>query len=159
MAGVNEVTLFRHFGSKELLLTAVIARFQEARLQVLDEAVTEYAPLEETLTRYAAAFRDSMKPAAGFLRTMMAECERHPQRLRETLYATVKPTRDRLLAILLEARRRGEIGAGIDCEVALDLFSGMLFWETIRPELIPLPYSSEAYLREGVALFLRGVRP
>ncbi len=43
-AGVNEVTLFRHFGNKDRLLAAVFGRFVEARQRVVHEATLRTPP-------------------------------------------------------------------------------------------------------------------
>ena len=52
-AGVNEVTLFRHFKSKEQLLRAVLQRGLAAEAAILDEHSSWKENLRESMERYA----------------------------------------------------------------------------------------------------------
>src|SRR5246127_699279 len=52
-AGVNEVTLFRHFKSKEQLLGAVLQRGLAAEAAILDEHSSWKENLRESLEKYA----------------------------------------------------------------------------------------------------------
>ena len=52
-AGVNEVTLFRHFKSKEQLLGAVLQRGLAAEAAILDEHSSWKENLREGLEKYA----------------------------------------------------------------------------------------------------------
>ncbi|WP_240030596.1 helix-turn-helix domain-containing protein [Thermus scotoductus] len=54
--GVNEVTLFRRFGSKEALLRAALSRFIPAGF--LERLPAEEAPLEEGLKELLEAYLD-----------------------------------------------------------------------------------------------------
>jgi len=158
-AKVNEVTLFRHFGNKNQLFVAVIERFIAERQQVVDEAVAEHAPLEEVLARYAEVQHRSLLKSAGFIRTLMAECGRHPKETSAAIQGVVKPLRNQLLRLLKAAQKRGEIRAGVDCEAALDLFSGMFFTQAVKPRTGKVGYTPDKYRALAVAVFVRGIRP
>lgn len=76
-AGVNEVTLFRRFGSKEALLRAALSRFIPAGF--LERLPEEDTPLEEGLRQLLEAYLDLLKAHQAFLPKLLAELLRHPQ--------------------------------------------------------------------------------
>src|SRR5512138_3018298 len=72
-AGVAEVTLFRHFGSKEKLFEEVIRSysFLPAMKGILPGL--EQAGYEETLMTIARRFLDTLEERRDFIRIMLAE--------------------------------------------------------------------------------------
>lgn len=75
-AGVNEVTLFRRFGSKEALLRTALSRFIPAGF--LERLPAEEAPLEEGLRQLLEAYLDLLKAHQALLPKLLAELLRHP---------------------------------------------------------------------------------
>ncbi len=160
-AKVNEVTLFRHFGNKQLLFIALVGRFIEARQQAVAGGLAGNAPMEEVLARFAESHHRSLIKSADFIRTMLGEAGRHPKELRKVIDGTAKPLRDQMLRLLGEWQRRGEIRADVDCEAALDLFSAMFFGNAIKRHRCgaEVGYTDEEYRALAVAVFVRGIRP
>src|SRR3954470_4245148 len=53
VAGVNEVTLFRHFGNKEKLIAALFEQVLAAQIESLNETMPDANDLHDDLDRYA----------------------------------------------------------------------------------------------------------
>lgn len=157
-ARVNEVTLFRHFGTKTDLFTAVIARFVETQQRILQTALDQHAPLRQALTRFAKTYCESLQESSGFVRTFLAESQSRPREQSKMIQGIVKPYYDQFLRYLKLCQERGEIHRGIDCEAARDLFCGMLFAHIIRSPIPPRKYSSSKYQALCVDIFVRGVQ-
>src|SRR3569833_1855350 len=77
VADVNEVTLFRHFGSKEELLRAALQQVATAEddIALPDEPVN----FERELTKWARAQHTRLCRMAPVIRTCMGESEEHPE--------------------------------------------------------------------------------
>ncbi len=158
-AEVNEVTLFRHFGTKKALFGALIGRFIEGRRELIDQALLEHAPMEEVLAKLAERQHRTMLASAGFIRTLLGEMHRHPEEVQEVVRETAGPLRERMLGLLQDWQARGLVRAGIDCEAALDLFSAMLFGQAIKATCSDAHYSFDKYRELAVEVFIRGLKP
>src|ERR1041384_2593116 len=76
-AGVNEVTLFRHFASKEILLSEALRWFAEqVTLQRLPDRPVN--PAAE-LTEWARDHHRHLHKIRALIRTSMGEYEEHPE--------------------------------------------------------------------------------
>jgi AcrR family transcriptional regulator len=79
VAGVNEVTLFRHFSSKEQLLGAVVQQataLQSEELTAQDEWTQN---LHIDLTHYAHLYNHMLEEHEALIRTFIGEAHRHPE--------------------------------------------------------------------------------
>jgi AcrR family transcriptional regulator len=76
VAGVNEVTLFRLFGSKANLIDEVIRSCRQGEQIPLAE---QPADPETELTAWAAASHAFMVERRGMLRSAVAELHEHPE--------------------------------------------------------------------------------
>jgi AcrR family transcriptional regulator len=159
LARVNEVTLFRHFRSKQALFEAVIARFLEGRRKVLDQAQSEDLPLREMLTRYAENYRRSHRDSGDLIRTFLAEYSRHPKALKQTIEEAARPLKEDLVTYLKTRQKRGEIRRDVDCAAFLDLFSGFLLADVVKPCVGKRRYSQATYHQLCIEVLLRGVSP
>lgn len=72
LAGVNEVTLFRHFGSKERLLAEMVERCCPVR-EVTDELVAETGELRADLIRIGLALARGMEAVEDLIGVHMAD--------------------------------------------------------------------------------------
>jgi AcrR family transcriptional regulator len=77
-AGVNEVTLFRHFASKEGLLKAMVARAVAGSTPVESEVADSPADLEEDLRRWARAYLDRTLPVGHLILLGLCEARSRP---------------------------------------------------------------------------------
>ena len=64
-AGVNEVTLFRHFKSKEQLLRAVLQRGLASEVAIMDQHSSWKENLRESMEKYARHYYSHLEKKKG----------------------------------------------------------------------------------------------
>src|SRR6185369_5443910 len=89
-AGVNEITLFRLFGSKERLLAAVLERAATVQASALADDKSWTGDLEKDLQRYAELFNTVLEQNEHLIRTLIGEARRHPEHARQLVFAAVQ---------------------------------------------------------------------
>lgn len=158
-ARVNEVTLFRHFGSKEKLIAALFQRSVAAQAEALSDAEPDSDDLQRDLLRYACRFNQMLFEHEALIRTIIAEVRRHPDQARQVICESAKPMRDRLLAYLHAAQKTGSVRRDLTLGPAIDAFTGMLLAGMLRRTGLAeyLDYSQDDYVTSCVDLFLRGI--
>lgn len=77
-AGVNEVTLFRHFASKEGLLKAMVARAVSCFAPRGGDLASPSADLEQDLQRWAEAYLDRTLPVGDLILLGLVEARGRP---------------------------------------------------------------------------------
>jgi len=155
-AGVNEVTLFRNFGSKEHLLEAVVGQtFSPPEAPVLAEA----SSLPDDLAAFATRYDALLVANLPLLRTMIGEIHRHAECEHRALKGIFAPLRSALVERLGLARRAGELRPGLKPEAAADLLAGMIFSGVLRRSVKGLPrgYKDAEYQRAAVQVFMKGI--
>jgi AcrR family transcriptional regulator len=156
LADVNEVTLFRHFGSKEELLLKALQRISadEPNLELPTVPVNP----ERELTRWAKTHHGYLMQISSLIRTCMGESEERPEIAR---CAQNRPLRvaSELRGYLTKLQELGMADADLDVPIATSLFMGALFNDalgrSIMPELFPTN-AAQAPARY-VKLFLRAI--
>ena len=144
-AGVNEVTLFRHFKSKAGILAAVVGRsfgLRPEAAQMVDSGNLP-ADLAGWCARYEALLRENLL----LVRTCVGEIHRHEAYEGRVLHAIFAPLRAALIDRLKKASARQETASGADPEIVSDLLSGMIFTGVLREAsgVKPRSYSPESY--------------
>ena len=159
-AGVNEVTIFRHFKSKERLLAAVVGQnFGTPSLPVAIVPPAATADLRGDLIALARAYDKLLTANLPLVRTMLGEIHHHHRdHERQVFKAVFRPLKAALSERLETARSAGELQTDIRPDILGDLFSGMLFTGILKRASrdIKLEYSAEDYLLATVELVLRG---
>ncbi len=162
-AGVNEVTLFRHFQTKDRLLAAVVgenfgpdASHDRVPLPVASADLRH--DLRELARRYDALLNENLP----LVRTMIGEIHHHDrEQERQVFRGIFRPIKDALHARLAAAVASGELRGDFAPDVLADLFGGMIFTGVLRrascaSSHLKLEYSAAAYLEAAVDLVLRG---
>lgn len=159
VAGVNEVTLFRQFHSKEELLGAVVGQATALQAEALAHQEEWTQNLTEDLRHYAWLFNSMLEEHEALIRTFIGEAKRHPEAANRIIAEAVQPLREKLVAYLRKAQKRGAVREDIDLKPAVDLFTGMLLAGMLRRNAIPnsLGYSREGYIETCVDVFVRGI--
>jgi AcrR family transcriptional regulator len=154
-AGVNEITLFRHFGSKDALLREALARTNGSPAAELPEQPQD--PAAELLA-WAGSHIADLRGRQALIRTCMGEYAEHPGLFAPENSGPVRAARA-LAQYLLRLRQRGLARAEFDPGAAAALLIGTLFADAMGREIMPDLYANEPdqALREYVTLFLRGI--
>lgn len=156
---MNEVTLFRHFGTKERLIEAVVgsAFGHEARAAAAPSAGA--GGLRADLAAFARRYEDLLVANLPLIRTMIGEIHRHADCQHQALKGIFWPMRAALIERLGLASRTGEARAGLNPAIAADLFAGTIFSAVIRKTSVGKRrgYSSSDYRDASIDLFFRGI--
>jgi AcrR family transcriptional regulator len=156
-AGVNEVTLFRHFGSKLKLLTAVVDRYGIIPViqETLEHQLTgDYATDLKIVADHILDLWYQRKPLIMF--TLM-EAQRHPE---ETKALTHVPRQLReYFAAYLKQLAEQNVIRPCNFEATSSAFIGGLFSFFVTSNLFGTdfhPYSRDEYVNNLVDLFVAG---
>lgn len=155
-AGVNEVTLFRHFGSKEALIREALGRMAEHAIgQQLPDPPED--PQAE-LTAFCRHHYKGLVAARALIRKTMGEFEEHPDICSLACDAHVR-TADDLHAYLLRLRAAGWVTGDWNVRAATSMLLGTLFSDALGRDCMPhqYSYSETDGVRHYVALFLQSI--
>jgi ABC-2 type transport system ATP-binding protein len=157
-AGVNEVTLFRHFGRKEHLLSAVIDQHSglpELIAHLETQLTGEYRP---DLMRIANLFFQVLTERREVIRLMLCEADHFPE-LREALARNPRRLRQMLVGYLKSQMGQDRL-QDVPVEVMAHAFWGMLFSYAISAEILEEPILPDNRLDQVIAylvdLFVAG---
>jgi AcrR family transcriptional regulator len=157
-AGVNEVTLFRHFKSKERLLRAVLQRGWAAQATILDEDSSWKENLRESMERYARHYYFHLGRNKDFSGAFLAEEHLWPKSMQAMIADVIRPVRERLVFILADAQKAGVVRSDLNIECALDAFKNALYVRMLlQGAYLPRNYSNDAYISTVVEIFVRGM--
>jgi AcrR family transcriptional regulator len=155
-AGVNEITLFRHFGSKEALIHEAITRAGSSSAPPkLPEFPRE--PFRE-VREWAKAHITELRQRRSLIRTCMGEIEEHPGIFSQENSTPVIAAKT-LSRYLRRLKESGMAKAPFDEAVASTMLMGVLFADAMGRDVMPDLYRNEPdqALDEYVQLFLRSI--
>lgn len=158
VAGVNEVTLFRHFASKEQLLEAVIENVLALQTEALAHPEEWTQDLRLDLRHYAQLYNSMLEAQEDLIRTFIGEAKRHPEAARRVMQEAARSMKEKLVAYLRSGQTRGTVRLDLDLVPAIDIFIGMLLAGMLRRSAaLNLLYSREDYIENCVDIFVRGI--
>jgi AcrR family transcriptional regulator len=161
-AGVNEITLFRHFQTKERLIAAVIGQnFGQRAVAAQSPAPTDTGDLRTDLAQHARCYELLLQDNLPLIRTMIGEIHHHGDHERQVFKAIFRPLREALVACLKQAIAQGRVHPGADAEMLADLFNGMIFTGVLRRTVshVKPEYTAATHLDAVVDLIMRGAAP
>ncbi|MGH7504204.1 MAG: TetR/AcrR family transcriptional regulator [Longimicrobiales bacterium] len=136
-AGVNEVTLFRHFGSKdELILEAIGCYGWTGDVLRLPE---EPADARSELVAWARGHVGHLRRVRSMIRTCLGESEERPEIMLRVKEGPVR-TRDEVRRYLERLRTAGLASADVNVDGAAAMFLGALFTDVLSRDLMPELY-------------------
>jgi AcrR family transcriptional regulator len=156
-AGVNEVTLFRQFGSKEGLILEAVLR-SVARLQ--DESLLPMVPVDPAaeLLDWTTKHFQFVQGNNRLIKAAMADAQSHPDmacigdRIGSSIELTLRSYLERL-------RDAGLCDPDVDTAVASSVLSGVVFADAMGRDVHPqcYPYSAAEAPQRYVTFFLRAI--
>ncbi|WP_052574071.1 TetR/AcrR family transcriptional regulator [Haloferula sp. BvORR071] len=160
-AGVNEVTLFRKFGTKYQLLTAVLEKMYEPKASPQAErfgALPPDAPLREVITAFVEAEYEVMTRNIALVRSLIGEIRKFEEHELKVLRSIFKARREELIKRLLDMQARGGIVAEVEPVIVVDQLGGMIFTHALRCDgPLKLDYGRERYLKACIDLIVRAI--
>jgi AcrR family transcriptional regulator len=159
-AGVNEVTLFRNFGTKEHLIEAVVgSAFGRAKVPAGTEKAARGANLRADMALFARRYEELLEANLPLVRTMIGEIHRHAVCEHQALKGIFSPMRTALVERLRQARRSGEARPGLNPAVVADLLAGMILAGVLRSAkpVKTRDYGAGAYRDGCVEVLLNGI--
>jgi AcrR family transcriptional regulator len=161
-AGVNEVTLFRHFHNKQELLRAVISRVfvDSPEVASREEAQAFGADLRALLRAYVTSYHAQLRKNVPIIRVLIGEIQHCHEREVQVVQGVFRPQRKKFIAQWAAARKHGWVRDSVDLTIIADQLGAMVFVETLR-ETLPLTrqYSVKKYLEACVETVARAIEP
>jgi AcrR family transcriptional regulator len=155
-AGVNEITLFRHFGSKDALIREAIIRAGASGVpDMLPDMPRD--PFHE-MRDWARAHLSELRQRRSLIRTCMGEIQEHPG-IFSAENSSPALAGKALSRYLRRLREVGMAKAPFDEVAASTLLMGALFADAMGRDIMPDLYRNEPEqaLDEYVRLFLRSI--
>jgi AcrR family transcriptional regulator len=155
-AGVNEVTIFRTFGSKEALIGEAIRH----HAHTVEGALLPAEPLdpELELSNWCRAHLTHLRNSRSLIRTCMGELEDRPELAPG---ASEGPTlaNAQLTSYLEVLRAHGRIDETVDLRAAAAMFLGVCFADAMGRDLMPdmFPSPEDQAASEYTRLFARAI--
>ena len=156
-AGVNEVTLFRHFGTKQNLFAAVIEQFGgPAVTATLQGRLT--GDFSQDLRTIGVHLLNLLLERGNAMRLMLCEASHFPE-VKEVMVQNPRQIRRMLASYIVQQSEQGKLRP-LHPEVTAQAFSGMLFSyaiargmldDSIAPELGP-----DELVAQFVDIFVNG---
>jgi AcrR family transcriptional regulator len=150
-AGVNEVTLFRHFGSKQGLFSAIVETYAAPAVKTTIAAQLTGDYRQDLLTMGANVLRILLE-RRNAVRLMLCEAEHFPE-VRQAMAQNPRQLRHMLGGYLRQQMAQGRVRP-LHPEAAAQAFWGMFFAYTISLWLLDEPLDPELSTEELVAQFV-----
>jgi AcrR family transcriptional regulator len=144
-ARVNEVTLFRHFGTKDDLLVAAMNRAEERP----SEGVLPDDPIDPRgeVKAWARVHLGRLMRWRNVMRSSFCEGEAHPRVCAGASSGPMRTYRE-LTRYLVRLQERGQSASRWDARIAASFFLNSLFAEAIAKDVMPDRHDRDA---DGVA--------
>ena len=156
-AGCNEVTLFRHFESKRKLIGSVVRETAEKFLTVCECRDVPSGDAGEDLERFARVYNQALENCEGMMRAMIGEGRRQPLLAKELIGDVLEPFHRSLACYLDQLRERGRVRADLPTLVFAEIFTSALMGGLLRRSSGLSALDRDAWIRETVAIFVRGI--
>jgi len=155
-AGVNEITLFRHFGSKGALLAEALHSAAQQKLEF--HLPADPRDPEAELTTWCREHLEHLRRSSGIIRTCMGEMDESPE-MRTCAGAGPRQVAAELTGYFERLRERGMADAGVDAGAAAGMLMGALFTDAMGRDMMPerYTYTVEEAPAKYVELLLRAI--
>ena len=158
-AGIAEITLFRHFPSKERLFEQVLNSY--SFLPVLKGLLPEISKMssKKALTVIARRFLDTLESRKEMIQIMNSEMRRYPEKIYKIYHGFIDETIRTLASYFHAMHKKGKLRI-FDTETGARAFLGMFFSYFNAKEFHMFKkykdIDTERIIKEFVDIFLRG---
>jgi AcrR family transcriptional regulator len=136
-AGVNEITIFRQFGSKDALIREAMKHMtQSAGLATLPDSPGDP---ERELTAWSESFIQHLRLRSSIIRKTMGEMEERPDMSECASYVPKRASND-LCLYLTALKRQGKATEPFDAKAASAMLMGAIFADAMGREMMPDVY-------------------
>lgn len=156
-AECNEVTIFRHFESKEKLLAAVVQDTSEEFLSLCECREEFTGDLRVDLGRFAQVHNDSLERCLGMARALIGEGYRRPTLCKELVGDVIEPFHRSIACYLDQRKNDGLVRADLNSMTFAEVFTSSLFGGVLRRTGGLSDLDRDAWIRETVEIFVRGI--
>jgi AcrR family transcriptional regulator len=157
-AGVNEITIFRQFGSKEALIREAMQHLTQST-SLIPLPQTPVDP-ERELTEWSASFIQHLRLRSPIIRKTMSEMEERPEMSECASYVPRQASND-LCEYLTALKTQGTIRADFEPKTAAAMLMGAIFADAMgrdmMPDVYPQPASEAAHMYSELLLRALGV--
>jgi AcrR family transcriptional regulator len=155
LAGVNEATLFRHFGSKDAIIDAVAERYCAAG-QLQELAASLSGDLDADLQRLAYALVDRMEQVRDLIVMSLVE-EETDTAVGNAAWRAPAAIRQIVIDYMAKRVQIGDLEG--DPLLLARFFMGMIFANVIGRKKFPeMQYSTQQIIDFQINVFLNGAR-
>ncbi|HEY0528209.1 MAG TPA: TetR/AcrR family transcriptional regulator [Gemmatimonadaceae bacterium] len=140
-AGVNEVTLFRYFGSKDVLLRAAMEHLAES-VGVMALPADPEDPSEE-LTAWSESFIQHLRLRSSIIRKTMSELEERPEMCSFAGHVP-RQASAQLCEYLTTLRKTGFATGDFEPKTAAAMLMGAIFADAMGRDMMPDVYPQPA---------------
>lgn len=156
-AACNEVTLFRHFESKQKLLAAVVQETSGEFLACCECGEGFGGDLVEDLTRFARVYNEGLERCEGMARAMIGESRRRPTLAKELIGDVLGPFHRRIAAYLGPHQEAGRVRADLDLIAFAEVLTSALMGGLLRRSSGLSMLDREGWIRETVEILVGGI--
>ena len=126
LAGVNEVTLFRYFGTKDKMFLAVVDREAAVRMSILNMKMEPSDDMVEDLAKIGEHITKNMMERADFFKLLVLEVHQFPE-IWEHIGTVPLAAISKLGQYFDGAKKKGLIRDDVDSEIMAVSFFSFLF--------------------------------
>ena len=134
-AGVNEVTLFRKFGSKENLFMELVKAEAEDKLKMVSNELQPTGDLIEDLTQVGVWMHQNMSRNSALLKILIVEVSNQPE-IFEILGRVPFLAIDHLSTFFEKAKEKGLVREDVDTDLAALMFFSFMFRSLVAKAFI-----------------------
>jgi AcrR family transcriptional regulator len=159
-AGVNEVTLFRLFQTKQNLLAAVLARVfaDDAPADRMKSPGIE-TDLSEIVREYVAGYAARLAKNLALMRVLIGEIQHFQEHELTVIRGIFGPTRQHLIGRLRAAQKAGLARRDTDPAIIADQINAIVFMGALKNSLpLSREYSARDYTLACVETIVRAMQ-
>ncbi|MCP5533954.1 MAG: TetR/AcrR family transcriptional regulator [Akkermansiaceae bacterium] len=156
-AGCNEVTLFRHFESKQGLLAAVVQGTSDEFRCVCECDGDLSGDLRKDLESFAIVYNRSMEQCEGMCRALIGESRQRPLLYKELIGDVLKPYHRSIARYLEKRKADGMVRADLNGMAFAEIFTSSLMGGLLRRSSGLSDLDRDEWIAATVDLFVRGL--